>query len=466
MRAKPAVEEIPPASGVAQFEAWLARKPHFAAINSDFDSDLISLKNYNDEAQDLSRLFAGGKGSRQDDLEQTREIRKKINDARTAFLRVYAETLYSDLTDNFSQSIRLEDLIDNAICRYQGLLPSATDIERDARRSLKEKEGHERAIGLFCSHVFASPRSGIHLLHSMLRPLPSSLELGVKFKMDGILELGTVVLRRNGKAAEIQMHNPEYLNAEDCSTIGPMEQAVDVAILDPDTEVCVLRGTPAQHPRYAGRNIFCSGINLTHLYEGKIPYLWYLTRDLGFVNKMAHGLLNDPEAIDDPTPTVEKPWIAAVETFAIGGGCQYLLVMDYTIAEKGAYLTLPARKEGIIPGLSNMRLPRFVGDRITRQAILFDRRLEADSPEGQMVIDHIVPDGEMDAAVRETVQKLTSSGTVSASGNRKALRVCQESLDDVRKYMASYARQQVECHLSPALVRNLEENWLKPKGKL
>ena len=105
------------------------------------------------------------------------------------------------------------------------------------------------------------------------------------------------------------------------------------------------------------------------------------------MNKMAHGLLNDPEVIDDPMPTIEKPWIAAVETFAIGGGCQYLLVMDYTIAEKGAYLTLPARKEGIIPGLANMRLPRFVGDRITRQAILFDRRLEADSPEGKMVID-------------------------------------------------------------------------------
>ena len=466
MRAKPEVVETSPVSSGGQYEAWLGRKLNFGAIDSNFDSDLTSLKNYSDAAEVLLRSSAGGKGAGQEDVDQTHLIRKKINDARAAFLRVYAETLYSDLTDNFNQSIRLDALIDNAIRRYQGLLPSAIQMEQDASRSLKEKEGHERAIGLFCSHIFSNPRSGIHLLQSMLRPLPSSLEQGAKFKIDGVLELGTAVLRRNGKAAEIQMYNPEYLNAEDASTIGPMEQAVDVAILDSDTEVCVLRGTPAQHPRYAGRNIFCSGINLTHLYEGKIPYLWYLTRDLGFVNKMAHGLLNDPEAIDDPTPTVEKPWIAAVETFAIGGGCQYLLVMDYTIAEKNAYLTLPARKEGIIPGLANMRLPRFVGDRITRQAILFDRRLEADSPEGQMVIDHIVPDGGMDSAVRETVQKLTSSGSVSASGNRKALRVCQESLDDVRRYMASYAREQVECHLSPALIRNLEENWLKPKGKL
>ena len=83
-----------------------------------------------------------------------------------------------------------------------------------------------------------------------------------------------------------------------------------------------------------------------------------------------------------------------------------------------------------------------------------------------MIVDEIVPDGGMSAAVESTVHKLTSAGSVSAAGNRKALRVCQESLDDVRRYMASYAREQEKCHLSPALIRNLEDNWLKPQGKL
>ena len=76
----------------------------------------------------------------------------------------------------------------------------------------------------------------------------------------------------------------------------------------------------------------------------------------------------------------EKPWIAAVETFAIGGACQWLLVMDRVIAEPGSYFNLPARKEGIIPGCANLRLPRFVGERLTRQAIFFNRVFEADSP--------------------------------------------------------------------------------------
>ena len=110
-----------------------------------------------------------------------------------------------------------------------------------------------------------------------------------------------------------------------------------------------------------------------------------------------------------------------------------------------------------------MRLPRLVGDRLSRQAIMFDRRINANSPEGRLIADQIIPDGAMDEALSVTIQKLTSSGAVSAAGNRKALRVCQETLDDVRNYMAVYCREQVNCHLSPALVHNLEENWLKPK---
>jgi enoyl-CoA hydratase/carnithine racemase len=47
--------------------------------------------------------------------------------------------------------------------------------------------------------------------------------------------------------------------------------------------------------------------------------------------------------------SIEKLWISGVETFAIGGGCQILLATDFNIAGRDAYMTLPARKEGIIP---------------------------------------------------------------------------------------------------------------------
>jgi len=133
--------------------------------------------------------------------------------------------------------------------------------------------------------------------------------------------------------------------------------------------------------------------------------------------------------------------------------------VDYIIAAQDAYMTLPARKEGIIPGAANLRLARFVGPSLARQAILAERRLDCDSPEGRMICDEIVAPPKMDAAIDAMVERLTGSGVVSAAGNRRALRIVEEPLDAFRRYMAVYAREQAQCHFSPALIANLERNW-------
>jgi thioesterase DpgC len=122
-------------------------------------------------------------------------------------------------------------------------------------------------------------------------------------------------------------------------------------------------------------------------------------------------------------------------------------------------MTLPARKEGIIPGAANLRLPRFTGDRLARQLIQTERRLQCNSAEGRLICDEIVPAVDMDVAIDRTVAMLTSSGAVGAIGNRRAFRVAVEPLDLFRRYCAVYAREQASCHFSPALIYNLEQNW-------
>src|SRR5712691_7452265 len=104
---------------------------------------------------------------------------------------------------------------------------------------------------------------------------------------------------------------------------------------------------------------------------------------------MYRGLSSPELWPDEVENTDEKPWIAAVEAFAIGGGCQLLLVMDYVIAEAGSYFNLPARKEGIIPGCANLRLPRFMGERLARQAIMFDRTFYVDGHEARTVVNEV-----------------------------------------------------------------------------
>ena len=147
----------------------------------------------------------------------------------------------------------------------------------------------------------------------------------------------------------------------------------------------MFRGGVVEHPRYAGRRIFGAGINLTHLYRGR-GLLPVLHRARPRLRQQALPRAEQRRAPSgEPEQTTEKLWIAAVETYAIGGACQLLHVMDHVIAERGARLFLPARKEGIIPGASNLRLPRAVGDRLARQAILSGREFVAGTPEGDLL---------------------------------------------------------------------------------
>jgi thioesterase DpgC len=302
--------------------------------------------------------------------------------------------------------------------------------------------------------------AGLHLVHAMLRPTARAAELLPTFRAHGTIDLGCVHLQRVGNAGHVTLRNARYLNAEDDGTVAPMETAVDLVLLDPDIEIGVLRGGVVNHPKFAGRRVFNAGINLTHLYHGRISFVgFYLARDLGFVNKFYRGLTGPEFLPDEPESTLEKPWISAVEAFATGGGCQILLTMDRVIAERGAFFSLPARKEGIIPGAANLRLTRAIGDRLARDGILYERAFPAGSPEGALLCNEVVEPGEMDRAIERTVGRLTGAGVVSAAANRKAVRIDQEPIDTFRQYMALYAREQAYCHFSDALIRNLEQHW-------
>ena len=368
-----------------------------------------------------------------------------------------ALSAYEALTGGLSRPLRVDALCRLAAERSPGLVPGEAELAAEAPRMQRDKQGLEQAQGRFLAAVLSDPRAGTHLCRSMLLPREDSRTHLAAFEQTGVLELPGATLHRQARAVVLTMRNPRYLNAEDESTLEGMEIALDVALLDPKSELIVLRGDTVTHTKHAGKRVFGAGINLTHLYQGKIRYLWYLIRDLGLVNKLYRGLALP--GVHPEEDGIEKPVVAAVESFAIGGHCQILLTMDYVIAAHDAYMTLPARKEGIIPGAANLRMPRFVGPRVARQAILAGRRLDCASPEGRRVCDEIVPLADMDAAVAGVIALLTDSGVVSAAGNRRALRSGEEPLDQFRRYMAVYAREQAQCHFSPALIANLERHW-------
>jgi len=445
-------------------EGWHAAAPTDTA---DFAGDCIRYSRFwQTSTQMLARLPAKPQRNPQQS-EAAGQILRVARETRSAFLRAHSAAVYDKLTRNRTKFVRVEQIIYDAAALVPGLTPTQAQVDAESARMQRDKDGVEVDQGIFVAAILADAITGTHLCHAMLLPRAESIERLPEFERSGRLDLGGAEIFRKGAAVHLIQKNPRHLNAEDDTTIDAAEIAADIAILDPQCQIGVLRGDPVQGGKYDGRRMLGSGINLTHLYHGKIPYIWYLQRDLGIVNKFFRGVAKEDAVPDDVNgQTVEKPWIAVVEEFAIGGHCQYLLTMDYVLAARGAFLSLPARKEGIIPGAANMRLPRFTGERIARQAIMYQRRLECDSPEGMLICDEIVEAQGMDAAIDAVVENFTGSGIVSAASNRRSFRVTQEPLDLFRRYFATYALEQAHCHFSPALISNLEMHWNAKSRKL
>jgi thioesterase DpgC len=435
-----------PEEGVA---AWREAAP---APSGSFEADAAAASEFLTMGEEL--LGRLPPRPRRTDSEQAAAgaIAAALDGARERFLSAHVDAAYAALTHGLTRDVRDDQLVYAAAERFPSLTPTRAAVAAELERKLADKEGVEIAQGLFLAHVLSSPRAGAHLIRSMLRPTAEGLDRLDDFRATGAADLGPVQVSREGRAGVLELRNPRHLNAEDDTTLAASECAVDLILMDPEIEVGVLRGGRVAHPRYRDARVFGAGLNLTRLYHGRIPFLFFVTRDLGYVHKIFRGL-------SAQEGDLEKLWIATAETYAIGGACQLLHVVDHVIASRGCRLYLPAREEGIIPGASPLRLPRFVGDRLARRAILSGLEFEAGTPEGDLLCDEVVEADAVDAALAARVEALTSSGLVNAVANRRALRIGQEPLDVFREFMALFAREQAYCHLSPALVRNLEQHW-------
>ena len=441
-----------------------------AARDIDFRSSLaadsVTAAKYFETAatalKSLGAPSARSDGARKD----AQQIKLRWRAAQENFLRRHVGEVYDVVTEDRNKTLRVCELLYTVADRFPGLLPTRHDIELE--RALKQqsaKEGYEIDQGLFIAHVLADPNRGLHLVHAMLRPKREALEKLADFQKSGVADLGEARVERKGRVGHVTLTNPNFLNAEGDRTAADLETAADLALLDDRIEVCVLRGGPVDHPKYNGRRIFNSGINLTHLYYGQISFTdFILERELGLLNKIYRGLWRSDSFDEQFEDYLEKPWLAVVESHAIGGGCQLLCVMDRVVAAHGSYFNLPASKEGFIPGSAPLRLPRLVGIQLARQGIFFERSFAADTPEGQMICDETAAYEEMDTAIEANTTQMVRAGFTSTVSNRKALRVGQEPLSVYRRFMATYSRQQALCFYDPKLIENLEHSW-KPSGR-
>ncbi|MFG1798293.1 enoyl-CoA hydratase/isomerase family protein [Nocardia sp. NPDC049149] len=401
------------------------------------------------------------------DAESQRTVDQAFAAARSArrdFLARNVDRVYDTLTAQRTCHRRLPELISAAAERFPGLVPTAASIAEERGRIQAERDGREIDQAIFCSAVLHSRRSGAHLIDAMRRPTTGAIELLDTFRHDRKVELPSVVVERVGYAAHLTFRGGHPLNAENDQLVADTETAVDLALLDDDVRVGVLRGGTSSSPRYRGKRVFSAGMNLTDLRNGGISFVDFLLgRELGFINKIMRGLHagDDPSGSIDTGP-LEKPWIAAVDAFAIGGGMQLLLAMDRVIAEENAFFGLPAAEEGIVPGLANLRLSRAVGSRLARRIILGGLRIAATDRDAELICDEVVPAAEMDAAIAAAIADLAEPAVVA---NRRMLTLAEEPVDVYRHYLAEFATVQAERTYSPDVLANIERRWQESRRR-
>ena len=209
-----------------------------------------------------------------------------------------------------------------------------------------------------------------------------------------------VEVTKQGNIGIITMNRPEALNALSSAVFADLTKALDQVEHDDDVYVVIITG--------AGR-AFVAGADI-----GEMAHM-NVEEGLSF-SELGNGLLMRVDMFPKPT-------IAAVNGFALGGGCELSLACDIRIASEKAKFGQPEVGLGIIPGFAGtQRMARIIGTGPAMELIFTADTIDAKQAEKIGMVNHVVPAEElMDAAIA-MAEKIASKAQVAIRTSKMALR--------------------------------------------
>ena len=189
----------------------------------------------------------------------------------------------------------------------------------------------------------------------------------------------------SGRIRWITINRPEKLNALDRRTVGEIASAARRAVLDPEVGVLVVTG--------AGPKAFVAGADIEEM----------SALDAAAAQEFSHEL-NAALSLLEGSP---KPVIAAVNGFALGGGCELALACHLRFAADAAKFGQPEVGLGLIPGAGGtQRLPRLIGRGRALDLILSGEMIDAAEALRIGLVERVVPAAELKEAVTAYAGKL------------------------------------------------------------
>lgn len=208
------------------------------------------------------------------------------------------------------------------------------------------------------------------------------------------MDFTTILFQKEGNYALVTLNRPDKLNALNFQLFTELNEAIKLIELDREIKAVVLTG--------AGDKAFAAGADIKELHDSD---------DITGVHFSQYG-----SKVMARLESLRKPVVAAVNGFALGGGCELAMSCHIRFASENAKFGQPEVNLGIIPGYgATQRLPRLVGRAKALELILSGIMIDAYEAEKIGLVNKVYPQNELMQRAIEFVQNMLSKGTIAIS---------------------------------------------------
>lgn len=226
-----------------------------------------------------------------------------------------------------------------------------------------------------------------------------------------------IQLEPQSEVAIIKISRPEALNAFNADVILELSRTIDIVAVDDGIKVVIITG--------AGEKSFSAGADISYMVD--------------ITPIMAEKYASSAQEVLNKIERLEKPVIAAINGFALGGGCELAMACDIRIASSNAKLGQPEVTIGIPPGWGGtQRLVRIVGPAKAKELIFTGKMVSASEAEQIGLVNKVVdlgPDDVLppDAPKGDPAKEKERSGQVAGLLNRKLMEECLSMARQITK---------------------------------
>ena len=232
------------------------------------------------------------------------------------------------------------------------------------------------------------------------------------------MELKNVLLEKEGHLAIVTINRPKALNALNSETLKDLDTVIENLENDKDIYAVILTG--------AGEKSFVAGADIAEM------------KDLNEEEGQAFGALGNK--VFRRLENLNKPVIAAIQGFALGGGCEISMACDIRIASEKALFGQPEVGLGITPGFGGtQRLARIVGLGKAKELIYTAQNIKADEAYRIGLVNKVVPLESLMDEAKAMANKIMANAPI-------AVRLCKDAINrgmqvDIDKAVANRSRR-------------------------